>query len=67
MKPTSNIVNGLNRRQFAVGSLAAGAALAVGALPTAAQAAPVKIRIGWIRVPVSFGPMLLAKKDILKN
>ena len=67
MKPTHTIVNGLNRRQFGLGSLAVGAALAVGALPTAAQAAPVKIRIGWIRVPVSFGPMLLAKKDILKN
>lgn len=50
-----------------MGSLAVGTAIATGALPRTALAAPVRIRIGWVRVPVSTGPLILAKKDILKN
>lgn len=64
MKPTPKIVNSLNRRQFGV---AAGATLAAAALPRAARAAPVTIRVGWVRVPVSTGPLMLAKKGLLRN
>jgi NitT/TauT family transport system substrate-binding protein len=55
-----------NRRQFGLGALAAGAALAAdGARP--AQAAPVKIRVGWVVVPASSAPLVLAKKELLAN
>jgi ABC-type nitrate/sulfonate/bicarbonate transport system substrate-binding protein len=67
MKPPSNIVNGLNRRQFGFGSLAAGAVLASGALPAVAQAGALKIRLGGTGAPSFFGPLLVEKKGILKN
>ena len=54
----------LNRRQFSLGSIAAGATLAA---PRIARAAPVKIRCGWVVVPASLAPLVLEKKDILKH
>lgn len=57
---------GVNRRQFGRGALGAGATLATaGARP--ARAAPVKIRVGWVVVPASSAPLLLAKKELLFN
>ena len=61
------IVSGISRRQFGLGSAAASAALAVGGSRVSAQAAPVKIRIGWVVVPASTAPLVLEKKDILKH
>jgi sulfonate transport system substrate-binding protein len=63
---------GMNRRQFgkgavSMGAAAAGAALAAGGRPALAEAAPVKIRIGWVVVPASSAPLVLEKKDILKH
>ena len=46
--------------------MTAGAALATGR-PARAQTAPVKIRVGWVVVPASLAPLILAKKDILKH
>jgi sulfonate transport system substrate-binding protein len=57
----------INRREFNVGALTAGATLAAAARPTRAQAAPLKIRVGWVVVPASLAPLILAKKDILKH
>jgi sulfonate transport system substrate-binding protein len=57
-----------NRREFGLGALSAGAALAAfGRRPARAQAAPVKIRVGWVVVPASLAPLVLEKKDILKH
>jgi NitT/TauT family transport system substrate-binding protein len=56
----------INRRKFNVGAMTAGAALATGR-PARAQTAPVKIRVGWVVVPASLAPLILAKKDILKH
>jgi len=56
---------GLNRRQFGLGTVAAGAALGAGG--GRARAAPVKIRVGWVVVPASSAPLVLEKKDILKH
>jgi sulfonate transport system substrate-binding protein len=56
-----------NRRQFNLGGAAAGAMLATGGARALAQAAPVKIRVGWVVVPASLAPLILAKKDILKH
>lgn len=56
----------LNRRQFGLGALAAGTALGTD-LARPAQAAPVKIRIGWVVVPASSAPLMLAKKELLAN
>jgi sulfonate transport system substrate-binding protein len=56
----------INRRKFNVGAMTAGAALAAGR-PARAQTAPVKIRVGWVVVPASLAPLILAKKDILKH
>jgi NitT/TauT family transport system substrate-binding protein len=56
-----------NRREFSLGALAASTALASAGRPARAQAAPVKIRIGWVVVPASLAPLVLEKKDILKH
>jgi sulfonate transport system substrate-binding protein len=58
---------GVDRRQFGLGGLAAGAALAAAGRPALAQPAPVKIRVGWVVVPASLAPLVLEKKDILKH
>jgi sulfonate transport system substrate-binding protein len=57
----------LNRRDFSLGGLAAGAALVTAGPTVLAQGAPVKIRVGWVVVPASIAPLVLAKKDILKH
>jgi sulfonate transport system substrate-binding protein len=54
----------LDRRQFNLGGIAAGALLAA---PRIARAAPVKIRCGWVVIPASLAPLVLEKKDILKH
>src|SRR5579862_9044211 len=56
----------MNRRQFGLGTLATGTALASGR-PRPASAAPVKIRVGWIVIPASSAPLVLEKKDLLTN
>src|ERR1700689_4955783 len=56
-----------NRREFSLGALAASTALASAGRPARAQAAPVKIRVGWVVVPASLAPLILEKKDILKH
>ncbi len=60
----------IDRRQFAIGGVAAGA-LAAGALPAgsgaSAQNAPLKIRVGWVVVPASTAPLVLEKKEVLKH
>jgi sulfonate transport system substrate-binding protein len=58
---------GMDRRQFGMGALAASTALATAGRTAPAQAAPVKIRIGWVVVPASLAPLTLEKKDILKH
>ncbi len=58
---------GMDRRQFGRGALAAGTAMAAAARPAPVQAAPVKIRVGWVVVPASLAPLVLQKKDLLKN
>jgi sulfonate transport system substrate-binding protein len=55
----------IDRRQFAIGGIAAGA-LAAPRLALAAGA-PVKIRLGWVVVPASTAPLVLEKKDLLTN
>jgi sulfonate transport system substrate-binding protein len=56
----------LNRRQFGLGALATTTALAsVSNRPAAA--APVRIRVGWVVVPASSAPLVLAKKELLTN
>jgi len=55
----------INRRAFSLGGTAAAAALATG--NAALAQAPVKIRVGWVVVPASLAPLVLAKKDILKH
>ena len=56
----------IDRRQFSLGGIAAGATAATG-VHGVAQAEPVKIRVGWVVVPASLAPLVLAKKDILKH
>jgi sulfonate transport system substrate-binding protein len=56
----------LNRREFGLGAGSAGMTLAAGR-SVRAQAAPVKIRVGWVVVPASMAPLVLEKKDILKH
>jgi sulfonate transport system substrate-binding protein len=56
----------INRREFNVGALTA-TAVATAVRPARSQAAPVKIRVGWVVVPASLAPLILAKKDILKH
>ena len=57
---------GINRRQFNFGGMAASAAV-LGNGGARAQAAPIKIRVGWVVVPASTAPLVLEKKDILKH
>ena len=57
----------IDRREFNLGALAAGAALAGAGRAAQAQAAPVKIRVGWVVVPASTAPLVLEKKDILQH
>src|SRR5580692_6612297 len=56
-----------NRREFGLGALAASTALARADRPARAQPGPLKIRVGWVVVPASMAPLVLAKKDILKH
>jgi sulfonate transport system substrate-binding protein len=61
------VKQGINRRQFSAGAMAASAAVAGSGARTVAQAAPLKIRVGWVVVPASIAPLVLEKKDILKH
>ena len=54
----------IDRRQFGIGGVAA-AALAGG--QARAQSGPLKIRIGWVVVPASMGPLVLEKKELLTH
>jgi NitT/TauT family transport system substrate-binding protein len=58
---------GMDRRRFGLGSIATGATLAAGAGRGVAEAAPVKLRVGWVVVPASTAPLVLEKKDLLKH
>jgi len=55
----------IDRRQFGLGGVAA-AALAAGA-PARAQNGPVRIRIGWVVIPASLGPLVLEKRELLTH
>jgi ABC-type proline/glycine betaine transport system substrate-binding protein len=55
----------IDRRQFGIGGMAATAVAAAG--PAHAESAPLKIRVGWVVVPASSAPLLLEKKELLKN
>ena len=55
----------VDRRQFMIGGIAAGALTAPRL--ARAQGAPVKIRLGWVVVAASTAPLVLEKKDLLKN
>ena len=55
----------IDRRQFGIGGVAA-AALAAGGRARA-QDGPLKIRIGWVVVPASLGPLVLEKKELLTH
>lgn len=57
----------IDRRHFNLGGLAAGAVLATAGRGARAQAAPTKIRVGWVVVPASMAPLVLEKKDILRH
>jgi len=57
----------IDRRQFSLGGIAAGAALAADTRRARAQAGPLKIRVGWVVVPASSAPLVLEKKDILAH
>jgi NitT/TauT family transport system substrate-binding protein len=57
----------MGRRQFGLGGIAAGAALAAAGGRAKAQSAPVKIRVGWVVVPASTAPLVLEKKDLLMH
>jgi sulfonate transport system substrate-binding protein len=61
------VKQGISRRQFGLGTVAAGAAVASSGRRVVAQAAPLKIRVGWVVVPASAAPLVLEKKDILKH
>jgi sulfonate transport system substrate-binding protein len=56
----------ITRRELNIGALTSAAALAATKRPARA-AEPVKIRVGWVVVPASMAPLVLAKKDILKH
>ena len=58
--------NAMDRRQFGLGALAAGTALAADPIGPA-QAEPVRIRIGWVVVPASSAALVLEKKDLLTH
>ena len=55
----------IDRRQFGIGGATA-VALAAGGRARA-QSGPLKIRIGWVVVPASTGPLVLEKKELLTN
>ena len=55
----------IDRRQFGIGGVAA-TALAAGGRARA-QSGPLKIRIGWVVVPASLGPLVLEKKELLTH
>jgi NitT/TauT family transport system substrate-binding protein len=55
----------IDRRQFGIGGVAA-AALAAGGRARA-QSGLLKIRIGWVVVPASLGPLVLEKKELLTH
>ncbi len=57
----------VDRRQFSLGGMAASAGIATAGMPRLAQAAPLKIRVGWVVVPASIAPLVLAKKDLLTH
>jgi sulfonate transport system substrate-binding protein len=57
----------MDRRRFTLGGIAANAAFATGGGHAFAQAAPVKIRVGWVVVPASTAPLVLEKKELLKH
>jgi sulfonate transport system substrate-binding protein len=57
----------MDRRQFGLGALAAGSALATGGRVRLARAAPVRIRVAWVVVPASSARLVLEKKDLLTN
>src|SRR5580704_10397581 len=61
------VIQRIDRRQFSRGGIAASVALAASGGRALAQAAPVKIRVGWVVVPASTAPLVLEKKDILKH
>lgn len=48
-----------NRREFSLGGLAASTAVASAGRAARAQAAPVKIRVGWAVVPASMAPHMV--------
>src|ERR1700722_15896370 len=56
----------ITRRELNIGALTSAATMAIPTRPARA-ADPVKIRVGWIVVPASMAPLVLAKKDILKH
>jgi sulfonate transport system substrate-binding protein len=58
---------GIDRRRFSLGGMAASAATAAGGARALAQDAPVKIRVGWVVIPASNAPLVLEKKDILRH
>jgi sulfonate transport system substrate-binding protein len=55
----------IDRRQFAIGSVAAATLAASGR--ARAQNRPLKIRIGWVVVPASLAPLVLEKKELLTH
>src|SRR5262249_8725813 len=60
----SSMKSTIDRRQFGIGGLAAGA---LAARPALAQSAPLKIRVGWVVVPASTAPLVLEKKELLTH
>jgi hypothetical protein len=56
----NRVTTGITRRQFGRGALAASTALATAGRTLPAAAAPVKIRVGWVVVPASSAPLVLA-------
>src|SRR5262249_40920938 len=61
----SPMKSAIDRRQFGIGGLAAGALAARS--PALAQSAPLKIRVGWVVVPASTAPLVLEKKELLTH
>src|SRR5580692_3891661 len=57
----------ITRRELNIGALASTATMAIPKRPARAQSTPVKIRVGWVVIPASMAPLVLAKKDILKH
>src|SRR3974390_3709024 len=55
----------IDRRRFGIGGVAA--AVAAAGRAHAQSGTPLKIRIGWVVVPASMGPLVLEKKDLLTH